>query len=265
MITIYNEDCFATMSRLAADGTKVDIILTSPPYGTSRNDISERSRKHHQARYDVYREALSDDEYILWTMNLFAHYDSILKENGVILYNMSYGSEHPDLLWRLLNTLIADSGFMVADCLVWKKANALPMNQSINKMTRLTEFVFVFCRRSEFDTYKANKPLITEDSRFGNKYKCHSNFIDAINNDGANALNKATFSTQFVGQLLDRYAYSTDLLVYDSFMGTGTTAVECKRRGLSCIGSELSPAQVEFANKWLAGERFAPTGVKRLF
>lgn len=78
-------------------------------------------------------------------------------------------------------------------------------------------------------------------------------------------MNLATFSTSFVEQLLDRYVYTNDMLVYDSFMGTGTTAVACKRRGLRYVGSELSTAQVEFANKWLAGERFAPTGVKKLF
>ena len=31
-------------------------------------------------------------------------------------------------------------------------------------------------------------------------------------------------------------------IVYDSFMGTGTTAVACKQFGCKCIGSELSEA-----------------------
>ena len=36
-------------------------------------------------------------------------------------------------------------------------------------------------------------------------------------------------------------------MVYDPFMGTGTTGVGCLRYGCDCIGSELSEAQCEFA------------------
>ena len=36
-------------------------------------------------------------------------------------------------------------------------------------------------------------------------------------------------------------------IVYDPFIGTGTTAVACKRLGLDCVGSEISKEQVEFS------------------
>jgi len=38
-------------------------------------------------------------------------------------------------------------------------------------------------------------------------------------------------------------------LVYDSFMGSGTTAVVCKKYGLNWIGSELNPENYNNANK----------------
>ena len=71
-------------------------------------------------------------------------------------------------------------------------------------------------------------------------------------NDGANKLNKAIFSTELVLKLLNMYA-TKNSVVYDSFMGTGTTAVACKQFGCKCIGSELSKEQVEYARsrlKW---------------
>ena len=40
-------------------------------------------------------------------------------------------------------------------------------------------------------------------------------------------------------------------IVYDSFTGTGTTAVACKQFGCKCIGSELSKEQVEYARSRL--------------
>ena len=38
-------------------------------------------------------------------------------------------------------------------------------------------------------------------------------------------------------------------VVYDSFMGTGTTAVGCIKYGCKYIGSELSKEQCEFAKE----------------
>ena len=43
-------------------------------------------------------------------------------------------------------------------------------------------------------------------------------------------------------------------VVYDPFMGTGTTAVACEKYGdenMICIGSELSEAQVNFSKERL--------------
>ncbi len=53
-----------------------------------------------------------------------------------------------------------------------------------------------------------------------------------------------------VEQLLWLYA-PKDAVVYDSFMGTGTTAVACVRQKMNFVGSELSLAQCEHANKRL--------------
>ena len=48
-------------------------------------------------------------------------------------------------------------------------------------------------------------------------------------------------------QLLNIYC-PKDGIVYDPFMGTGTTAVACKELSLSYIGSELSENQCKWAN-----------------
>mgnify|MGYP003589134662 FL=1 len=79
------------------------------------------------------------------------------------------------------------------------------------------------------------------------------NFIEAKNNDGSNNLNKATFSSDLVYSLLDMYA-TDESIVYDQFMGTGTTAIGALRYNkengynLKFIGSEISSQQVEFSN-----------------
>lgn len=251
----YNENCFDTMQRMSEKNYKVDIVLTSPPYNTGRVSTSERSLNNYEARYDIHLDNMTDDEYCNWTIELFKHYNKVLNKNGVILYNISYGSENPYVMWLAMADIIRNTEFMIADCIIWKKKTALPNNVSHNKLTRITEFVFVICRKSEFKTFNANKKITKYSSKGQAYYENIYNFIEAPNNDGSCNLNKATYSSELCEKLLNIYA-NNDSIVYDSFMGTGTTAVACMKfnnfnNNMVCIGSELSTAQIEYSKERL--------------
>jgi len=84
------------------------------------------------------------------------------------------------------------------------------------------------------------------DPNYENKF----NFIETRNGDESTDLNKATFSYHLVEQLIWLYA-SDSALIYDPFMGTGTTAVGCVRQKRRWMGSELSEKQCDHANKRL--------------
>ena len=251
----YNEDCLNTMNCMIEKNYKVDIVLTSPPYNTARTSKSQKSLDTYINRYDIHLDNMTNDEYCDWTVNIFDHYDKILNENGIVLYNVSYGSENPDVMWLAMADIIKRTNFMIADCIIWKKNSALPNNTSKNKLTRITEFVFVLCRKNEFKTFNANKKVTSHNSKGQAYYENIFNFIEAPNNDGTCKLNKATFSSELCLKLLDIYA-NENSVVYDSFMGTGTTAVACAKfnngdNNIICIGSELSEAQIQFSKERL--------------
>ena len=246
----YNENCFDTLQKMQAKGYKVNMVLTSPPYNTARTTATERSLEILNNRYDIHLDNMTDDEYKDWTKRLFDEFDKVLEKNGVILYNISYGSDNPNAMWVAVEA-IRSSNFMIADTIIWKKKSALPNNTSPNKLTRITEFVLVICRKDEYGSYQANKQLKSVNSKGQKYYENVFNFIEAPNNDGPCKLNKATYSSELVLQLLNMYARPTDK-VYDPFVGTGTTCIGCMKynngdNDLVCIGSELSAAQVEFA------------------
>ena len=249
---IYCEDCRETMEHLPENS--VDLILTSPPYNTSRNIRNERALKENEGRYKEYNDAQDNEDYIKFLVqDVFNQgYNKVLKPNGVILFNLSYGSENPSVMFELIHSISSCTCFMVADVICWKKSNALPNNTSPNKLTRICEFVFVICRQDEYKTYRTNKQ-ITKVSKVGQKYYSSIyNFVEARNNDGTCKLNKATFSTDFVTALLEMYAKDNkNFIVYDSFNGTGTTSVACKKYGCSYVGSELSKEQCEYAERRL--------------
>lgn len=266
---IYNEDCFVTMGNMVEEGVKCDLILTSPPYNTGRVSSNQKWRNEYQGKYDIHVDNMTQEEYIEWTLKLFDNFDKILNKNGVILYNMSYGSDNTmniasvGLMWLVIAEIIKKSNFIVVDRIIWKKKSALPNNTSSNKLTRIVEDVFVICRKSEIKTFNANKKVtsIRQDRPTQKYYENIFNFIEAKNNDGSCPYNKATFSTDLCSQLLDIYALD-NATVYDPFMGTGTTAVACKIKGCTYIGSEISEKQCEWANNRLKQERLTKIATK---
>lgn len=254
--TIFNENCFDTMNTFKTMGTKLNLIVTSPPYNTARFIKTERAMEILNNRYDIHFDNMTDEQYRAWTRDLFLEFDKVLAPNGVILYNISYGSENPNAMWEAVEA-IRSTNFMIADTIIWKKSSALPNNTSSNKLTRIVEFVFVVCRKDEFHTFQANKGLKSVSEKTGQKYYENIfNFIEAPNNDGTCKLNKATYSSKLVLDLLNIYARENDV-IYDPFMGTGTTVIGCLKymdgnNNLTCYGSELSAGQVEFAENRIA-------------
>jgi len=242
---IYNEDCLATMKRL--NPKCIDMILTSPPYNTSRKGSSLNGASAN-VRYDEFNDCKTDEEYINWTIDIFQHYEKILKQNGVILYNLSYSSENTHLMWIVVAEIMKKTNFLVADNIIWKKPTTSPNSCSPNKLTRMCEYIFVFCRKNEFETFNCNKEISSLRKTGQIAYKNYSNFLTAKNNDGSNDIHKATFSSELVRKLLLLYAKKGSL-IYDSFMGTGTTAIGCLIENINYIGSEISSRYVECSNK----------------
>jgi len=250
MIELYNEDCFKTMSLL--DKNSIDVVLTSPFYNTnkkagdSRTLLNSKVKSYAYTRYDKHVDNMTNEEYCDFTEKLFNEFDRILNANGCVLYNISYGSENTECMFKAVNRIIEKTQFTIADVITWKKKSAVPNNVSKNKLTRITEFVFVFCRREEFMSFYMNKEIKSYRKTGQACYENMFNFIEAKNNDGACEFNKATYSSELCEKLLKMYA-PEDSFIYDPFIGTGTTAVACERLGLHCVGSEISSNQVKFA------------------
>ena len=238
---IYCESNLETMAKMP--NGFIDLILTSPPYNITRKSSLKE-------RYDFYNDNKSNEEYFDYTINIFNEFNRILKDNSIVLYNMSYGSENTSLMSLTIAEIIKKTNFEIADIIIWKKQSATPNSVSHNKLTRICEFIYVFCRKNEISTFKTNKKNVNSMQSGQLVYENIFNFINASNNDGSNDLNKATFSSEFVRKLFKIYAKENSL-VYDPFMGTGTTAKACIIDKHNFIGSELSNSQVEYANKRL--------------
>ena len=254
--TLYCGDCLDAMSSM--DENFVDIVITSPPYGTCRSETfskeSSQKRKYNM-RYDEFVEDRTPEEYCQWSVDVFNAIDLVLKKNRIVLYNFGLGNdghtEYTSYDWfNTVKSVIDGTPFTVADVLVWKKRSALPNNTSPNKSTRICEPVIVFCRKDELMSFPSNKKIVNQFATGQNLYSPFYNIFEARNNDGSCELNKATFSTQFVDRLIDLYVpdeQRNGWTVLDPFSGTGTTGISAIAHGMKYVGIELSRQQCEYA------------------
>lgn len=257
MIKIINGDCLKGMETM--NGQSVDVVLTSPPYNTNTKAgksgtlASVKSGTHYShIRYDQYVDTKTNEEYVDFTCDLFNGFDRILKKDGCVLYNINYGANNTDCLILTLYGIITKTPFALADIISWNKASAIPNNVSHNRLTRMFEPVFVFARRSELMTFKANKKVVSVRPNGQKMYENITNILHAKNNDGPCALNKATYSTELCKKLLGIYLNLSGVdrgCVFDPFSGSGTTANACKELGVDFIGCELSAKQCEFSKR----------------
>lgn len=242
---IYNEDCFKTLDRMAEEGIKIDGVLTSPPY----NMTKRKGGYADTGRYDVYEDWKSEDEYISWTIALFNKIEKVLNAQRTIIYNFSYSIENPSLPYKLVAELVQNTPFDLVDTIIWKKKCGLPFPANGKRLSRNWEYIFVFARKEEMNTYENNRRVKSVSEKTGQTYyEALYNFVDASNNDGKCPYNQATYSSELCDKLLDIYARD-GWTIYDPFIGSGTTAVSCKKRNLSYIGSEISERQCEFARE----------------
>lgn len=242
---IFNEDCTSTIENRIEDNA-IDLVMTSPPY----NMTHRKGGYADSGRYDVYKDWKSEEEYIEWTCNLFNDFDRIIKNNGTVIYNFSYSVLNPSLPYKIIAEIEKQSNWRLVDTIVWKKKSCIPVPGQPRRLTRAWEFVWVFARNTEIETYNVYKGVKTISQKTGQKfYNLFYNYIEAKNNDSeTRKLNQATYSTDLCKQLFRIYA-TDENLVYDPFMGTGTTAAACKELGLHYLGSELSENQCKYAEE----------------
>lgn len=238
---IHNEDCLNTLDNL--DNNSIDVVLTSPPY----NMTKRKGGYADTGRYDVYQDWKTEEEYIEWMVKIFNKIDRVLNKNGVIIFNINYSIENPILPYKVICEIDKQTNFSLVDTIIWKKKNGIPFPANKRRLSRLFENIFVFVRKNEIDTFNTNRQVKSISEKTGQKYyEVKYNHIEAANNDGKCSLNQATYSSDLCKQLLNIYALPNSV-VYDPFMGTGTTAVACKDLNLYYIGSEISTEQCKYA------------------
>ena len=228
--TIHRENCLDTMSRMSDN--YVDLVLTSPPYDNLRD----------YEGYEFDFESIAKELYRV-TKNVLV---------WVVGDSTNKGSESGSSFKQALYFM--QLGFKLHDTMIYEKNSpAYPANRNGNRYTQIFEYMFVFSKG------EVPKQLISDKP---NKWAGYKDFSGKLKNpvpDFSPRNNIWKYTTSFNGvkhpapfpeALAKDHVLSwsrPNEIVYDPFMGSGTTAKAAKELGRNYIGSEISESYVEIA------------------
>ena len=227
---IYNEDCLETMARME-DGS-IDLVLTSPPYDNLR-EYNGYSFDFPAIASELYR-VTKPDGIVVWVVG-----DAVIK-----------GSETGSSFRQALH--FKDLGFKLHDTMIFEKNSpAYPARANSNRYTQIFEYMFILAKGKVPNQLICDKP---------NKWAGFKDFSGKLKNpvpEFSPRNNIWKFTTSFNGVKHPApfpEALAVDhirswcgggAIVYDPFMGSGTTAVAAIKLGRKYIGSEISDEYCE--------------------
>ena len=233
---IYNEDCLETMSKMPDNF--VDLVVTSPPY----DDL----RTYNGYSFDFQSIA----------KELFR----VVKTGGVVVWVVGdatiKGSESGTSFKQAL--YFKEIGFNLHDTMIFEKnSSTYPANSKSIRYSQIFEYMFIFSKdrpkvvnliSDKKNSWAGHKDFsgklknpVPEFSPRNNIWKYTTSFNDKT-------LHPAVFPEQLANDHIVSWSNIRDL-IYDPFMGSGTTAKMSILNERNYIGSEISQEYCTIAEK----------------
>ena len=209
MYKLYNGDCLELMKNIP-DGL-VDLVLTDPPYGM---DFQSHRRK------EVYAK-IKNDTSLEWLDGYFAECSRILKDDTAIYCFCSW--HNVDIFKKAF-----EKYFKLKNIIVWVKNNH---GSGDLKASYAPKHEFILYGNKGRRTFYGKR---MEDVIFANKTK----------NENHPTEKPIDLLEQFINNSTEKNA-----VVFDGFMGSGSTGVACINTNRRFIGIELDEGYFNIAKQ----------------
>lgn len=260
---VHHENCLATLARTADDA--IDMTITSPPYDDLRV-------------YNGYHFPVEDIARALYQKT---------KNGGVVIWVVGDRTVNGDETLTSFKHAFAfrGAGFNVHDTMIYAKRNPIPSDCG-KRYRQCFEYMFCFSKGQPKTFNALTEPTksagqkikafrITEvgrgnlpDEDIGREIKSERkvgniffyNVGTSSSRDKIAFEHPAIFPEQLVEDQIRTWTDEGDI-VYDPFMGSGTTAKVAHLQGREWFGSEISNEYVRLAKRRLAIYLDAPAAV----
>lgn len=253
---IFNEDNLETLKRIPDN--YIDLTVTSPPY-----NVDLGNNKLNKNPYDLYDDNKEHKEYIEWLKYLFQEIYNKTKDSGRCVINIGDRQNgriptHSDIIQMMI-----EIGWLPYTTIIWDK-NQLSnraawgsyMNCSAPSFPTPFEYILVFCKNS--------RKLLT----IGDTDLTKDEFIKwslakwTFNGETRKTGHPAPFPLELPMRCVKMFSW-VGSIVYDPFMGSGTTAIASIKTNRKYIGSEISDTYYKLATERIKDE--TQEGVKKLW
>lgn len=232
---LYNENCLKTMAKMP--DCFVDLTVTSPPYDNLR-DYKGFEFDWQKVISELYRTT-KDGGVVVWIVG-----DATIKSSET-------GTSFKQALFAM------DCGFNLHDTMIWNKGGFTAVGALKTRYAQVFEYMFVFVKgklktfnplkdrlnKKQTGTFLKNKRLadgsMGEVGKYGkrNKFGQRFNIWELANTDRSE--HPAVFPEKLIADHITSWSNENDL-IYDPFMGSGTTAKMAILNNRKYIGSEIS-------------------------
>jgi len=222
---IYNIDCLKLTKQIKDNS--IDLVFADPPYNLSGSNFKMKFTKSGGADLNTNKgkwDRYSDDEFEEFTKKWLTESYRILKSNGAIWVAGTYHNIY------LTGYLMKKIGFEILNEVLWHKSDATP-NLSCTRFVADHEN-FIWARKGKGNVFNYSDMKIMN----GGKQ------MRSIWTKGKTAGGKKIHPTQKPEWLLERVITATsnpNNIVFDPFIGSGTTAVVAKKFKRQYLGAEL--------------------------
>jgi site-specific DNA-methyltransferase (adenine-specific) len=239
---IYNMDCLEGLKKL--DDNSIDLVVTSPPY-----NVDLGNNKYHKNPYDLYNDNQEHEVYIKWLKDIFLKIYDKLVSGGRCCINIGDGKNGAVPTSSDIIQFMKDIGYIPITHIIWNKNNCGNRtawgsfnSPSCPSFPTPFEHILVFCKDTNKLQHKGKTDLTKQE------------FIDW-------SLSLWTFKPQSQQKKIGHNAMFPEELptrcikmfswvgakVLDPFIGSGTTAVACKKLNRNYIGFEISKEYCKIA------------------
>jgi site-specific DNA-methyltransferase (adenine-specific) len=231
---VYNENCIETLKRLKDNS--INCVITSPPYNMNlriRNGeyCSRQITNEFSTKYNNFSDNMPIEDFYNLHLKILKE---LLRVSNIIFYNIQIVTGSKRAFFKIIGELSES----LKDIIIWDKINVQP-SMGNNILNKRTEMILVF----------DNKNAISRQFKIANFQRGTLNDIWQIKkNKSINNKHKATFPEELINKIIINFT-NKNSLIYDPFMGTGTTALCCLKNNRNFLGSEISKEYCSIINK----------------
>lgn len=236
--TVYNENCLLTMSKMP--DKFVDLVITSPPYNMRtriRNGeyTTREKSEHFSKKYKHFGDDLPIDEFYSFHSEVLRE---LLRVAKIVCYNFQIVTGSKEAFFKIIGDFNRD----IKDIIVWDKGSGQPAMHGM-VLNSCYEMILIL-----EDDKKAGR--VIQNARFERGTK--DNILRIGRGERVIDEHGASFPEKLAGELIESFSDKGGL-VYDPFMGTGTTGVAAVKKDRKYIGSEIVPMYAKKALERIKG------------